>query len=302
MLARMGLLFDSFWRAVGYCLMPRIIALSLLPLILITLVAAGGAHFYWAAAVAWMQAMLEGASWLQLLWGWLQHFGVSDLPVMLAPLLVLMLAIPVIVIVCVLVVALLMAPSIVSLVAQRRFERLERKHGGTFFTSVLWSLGSTLVALVALVLSMPLWLIPPLVLVLPPLIWGWLTYRVMAFDALAEHASKAERHEIFRRHRLSLLSIGVLTGLLGAAPGIVWASGVVFAAAFFVLVPAAIWIYTLVFAFSALWFTHYCLAALQSLRDQGGDGGARPVPAQSTIVGSAPPALSAPLPTDPQLP
>jgi hypothetical protein len=28
----------------------------------------------------------------------------------------------------------------------------------------------------------------------------------------------------------------------------------------------AIWIYTLVFAFSSLWFTHYCLAALAELR------------------------------------
>ena len=195
MLAGMGPLLDSFWRAVGYCLMPRIIALSLLPLILITLVAAGGAHFYWAAAVAWTQAQLEGANWLQLLWGWLHHFGVDNLPVMLAPLLVLMLAIPIIVIVCVLVVAVLMAPSIVSLVAQRRFEQLERKRGGTLFISVLWSLGSTLAAILALVLSMPLWLVPPLVLVLPPLIWGWLTYRVMAFDALAEHASKPERRD-----------------------------------------------------------------------------------------------------------
>jgi hypothetical protein len=31
-------------------------------------------------------------------------------------------------------------------------------------------------------------------------------------------------------------------------------------------VPLAIWIYTLVFAFSSLWFTHYCLSALQTLR------------------------------------
>ena len=42
MLARMGLFIDSFWRAVGYCLMPRVIALSLLPLVLITVVALGG--------------------------------------------------------------------------------------------------------------------------------------------------------------------------------------------------------------------------------------------------------------------
>jgi hypothetical protein len=38
------------------------------------------------------------------------------------------------------------------------------------------------------------------------------------------------------------------------------------AAAFVILVPLAIWIYTLVFALSSLWFAHYCLAALQALR------------------------------------
>lgn len=73
---------------------------------------------------------------------------------------------------------------------------------------------------------------------------------------LADHASRAERAEIFRRYRMSLLGIGVLSGYLGAAPAMVWASGVLFAAAFFVLIPLAIWIYTLVFAFSSLWFAH----------------------------------------------
>ena len=103
-------------------------------------------------------------------------------------------------------------------------------------------------ALLALLFSVPLWLVP-LVLVLPPLIWGWLTYRVMAFDALAEHASKDERREVLRRYRVTLLGMGILTGYLGAAPSIVWASGVVFAAAFVVLLPLAIWIYTLVLRF-----------------------------------------------------
>jgi hypothetical protein len=108
--------------------------------------------------------------------------------------------------------------------------------------------------------------------VLPPLIWGWLTYRVMAFDALAEHADREERLLILRRHRLPLLVIGLISGYLGAAPAIVWASGLVFAAAFAVLIPVGIWIYTLVFAFSSLWFAHYCLAALNDVR------GAKPPP------------------------
>jgi hypothetical protein len=151
-------------------------------------------------------------------------------------------------------------------VAKRRFPQLEKKHGGSLLTSVVWSLGSTALALLALVISLPLWLVPPLILLLPPLIWGWLTYRVMAFDALSEHASREERREIFRRHRMWLMGIGVLTGYLGAAPSVVWASGALFAAAFVILVPVAIWIYTLVFAFASLWFAHYGLAALEKLR------------------------------------
>jgi hypothetical protein len=85
---------------------------------------------------------------------------------------------------------------------------------------------------------------------------------------LADHATRPERRVIFRRHRTWLLGMGVMTGYLGAAPSIVWASGVLFAAAFVVLVPIAIWIYTLVFAFSCLWFSHYCLAALERLREE----------------------------------
>ena len=60
--------------------------------------------------------------------------------------------------------------------------------------------------------------------------------------------------------------MGVLTGYLGAAPSLVWASGALMIVFAPLLVPQAVWIYTLVFAFSALWFAHYALAALQTLR------------------------------------
>ncbi len=269
----MSLFLDAFWRAAAYCLHPRVIMLSLAPLVLMVALALGLGWLYWDAAVTGMRALLESWSLLSVLWAWLAAFGVGDVNSVLAPLIVLFAALPVLVIVCLIAVAVLMAPALVGLVAQRRFATLERLRGGSVFTGLLWSLGSTLLAVVALVLSLPLWLIPPLVLVLPPLIWGWLTYRVMAYDVLAEHASAAERREIFRRHRGWLLAIGVITGYMGAAPSLLWASGVVFAAAFVVLVPLAVWIYTLVLAFAALWFAHYGLSALEQLRAQ-----AAPVP------------------------
>ncbi|MBC7434643.1 MAG: EI24 domain-containing protein, partial [Bdellovibrionales bacterium] len=255
------MILDSFWRAVAYCLHPRVIALSFLPLILMVAFALGLGYFFWEPTLTWVRASLDSWSILSALWAWLNGMGAGSLKVVLVPLIVIFVVTPVIVMLSLLIVAVLMTPALNALVAERRFPHLERKKGGSLLMSVVWSLGSTLLALIAMIVSIPLWLVPPLILVLPPLIWGWLTYRVMAFDALADHASVAERRELFRRHRGWLLGIGVMTGYLGMAPTMVWASGALFAAAFVVLVPVAIWIYTLVFAFSSLWFSHYCLAA-----------------------------------------
>ncbi len=262
----MTLFFDSFWRAAAYCVRPRVIALSFLPLILMVALALGLGYYFWEPALDWVRAGLEASSVVNSVWDWLQSVGAGSIKMVLAPLVVIFAVTPVIVVLSLLLVAVLMTPALTHLVAERRFPQLERKHGGSLVKSLLWSFGSTLLAVVALVVSIPLWLVPPLVLVLPPLIWGWLTYRVMAFDALAEHASEPERQVLFKQHRVRLLSIGVVCGFLGAAPSLLWASGALFAAAFVILVPVAIWIYTLVFAFSSLWFAHYCLAALQTLR------------------------------------
>lgn len=266
MLGRMRLLFDSFWRAVAYCLRPRVMLLSVVPLLLMAGVSLGLGYFYWDDALGAVRQWLEASTLIEGISSWLQSMGFGNLTSALAPLIVIFAVTPLIVVLSLLVVALLMAPALTALVADRRFPALERLHGGSFLASLGWSLMSALLALVALLVSVPLWLIPPLILVLPPLIWGWLTYRVMAFDALATHASREERTEIFRRHRLPLLGIGVFCGYLGAAPSLIWASGALLAAAFVILVPIAIWIYTLVFALSSLWFAHYCLAALQALR------------------------------------
>jgi hypothetical protein len=151
-------------------------------------------------------------------------------------------------------------------VAERRFVDLERRQGAGWWQASWRSLANTAVALIALVVSLPLWLIPPLFIVLPPLIWGWLTYRVMSFDALAEHASAEERHAVLRAHRWPLLGMGIVAGYLGAAPSVLWAASaatVIFAP---LLMPVAVWLYTMVFVFSALWFAHYALAALARLR------------------------------------
>jgi len=259
-------LVDSFWRAVAYCLHPRVIALSLLPLVVSGLLVFGFMFFFWESAIAGVRSTLESWLLVESLLQWLDSMGMQGFRSALAPIIVLAGVLPVVVLLSLLLVALCMTPAIVRLVAERRFPLLEKKRGGTMLQSAFASLGATLVALVLLLLSIPLWLIPPLVMVLPPLIWGWLTYRVFGFDVLAEHASADERRALLREHRIPMLVMGVVCGYLGAAPSLIWAVGAmaVIMAPFLVL--AAIWLYTLIFAFSTAWFTHYALAALQARR------------------------------------
>ncbi len=259
-------LFDSAWRAAAYCVHPQVIFLSLLPLVLIAGLAFGLGYFFWEEALDAVSGAFTSWELLSALFKWLDSIGMGGLRAFLVPMVVVLLATPVLVVLSLLSVALLMVPAMLKLVAKRRFPTLKERHGGSFAGSLFVSFSATVIALLALVVSVPFWLIPPVVLIVPPLIWGWLTYRVMSYDMLAEHASKDERRQLVSRHRPSLLVIGIVTGYLGAAPSLVWVTGAMFIPLAPVLVPVAIWIYTLVFAFSALWFAHYALSALQELR------------------------------------
>ncbi len=260
-------LFDAFWRAAAYCVHPRVILWSLLPLVV-----GGGAvallgWAYWEGTVATVRGALEEWELVAAMLQWLESIGANQLRTLMAPLIVVALSVPVVVVATLLLVALFVSPAVVGMVAARRFPTLERRRGAAWWQGLLWALACTVAALVALVLSIPLWFVPPLVLVLPPLIWGWLTCRVFAFDVLAAHATAPERRFVLRNRRWSLLTMGVVCGYIGALPSLLWAASA--AALIFapLLVVLSVWMYTLVFAFAASWFAHFTLAELQRLRD-----------------------------------
>ncbi len=277
----MSAVFDAAWRAAAYCLLPRVILLSLLPLLLAAGITFALGWFFWEAALASTRGALESWALLDMLLRWIEELGGANLKAMLVPLIIVFLASPVVVVLSLLLVAVFITPAATRLVVRRRFAGLEALRGAGWLYAGLRSLGNTAIALVALVVSLPLWLIPPLFVVLPPLIWGWLTYRVLSFDVLAEYASGEERHAVLNEHRWPLLAMGVAAGYMGAAPSVLWAASaatVIFAP--FVL-PLAVWLYTVVFVFSALWFAHYALAALVKLR---GPGSLPPAAFDGTVI------------------
>ena len=94
-----------------YCLHPRVIALSVLPLIIMAVVSLGLGYFFWDAAVAAVRANLESFELVSTMVRWLEGLGLNNLRLVLAPVLLLFLAIPVIVIASLLFVAVFMTPS-----------------------------------------------------------------------------------------------------------------------------------------------------------------------------------------------
>jgi len=109
-------------------------------------------------------------------------------------------------------------PTIVRLVSARHFPALERRRGGTWH-------GSVRNALVAVAVFVPLWLASFLLLAVPPLylavswcITGWLNQRLFGYDALAEHADRAELAALLRARRGRLLLLGVLLAPLTLVP------------------------------------------------------------------------------------
>src|SRR5450830_1491035 len=104
----MNLFLDSFPKVIPQTLRPRVIALSFLPLVLMVALALGLGYYFWEGALDWVRAALEGSSFINNIWAWLQSVGAGSLKLVLAPLIVIFAVTPVIVVLSLLLVAVLM--------------------------------------------------------------------------------------------------------------------------------------------------------------------------------------------------
>jgi hypothetical protein len=198
---------------------------------------------------------------------WLQSIGLGSLRSIVVPLFALLLLLPLMIVTAMIFIGVAAMPFIVRHVGGRHFPQLEKKQGGSILGGVLKALGAFGMFLVAWLCILPLYVFPPLAGIATVLLWGWLTSRVMSYDALADYASAEELAALQREHRWQLMAIGVVSGLAGSLPALVWVGGAAAAIAFFpILLAASIWVYVVIFIFTGLWFEYYCLQALAQLR------------------------------------
>ena len=195
--------------------------------------------------------------------------GMGVLKTIIVPLLSMLVLLPLMIVTSMVFMGVAGMPPIVRHVSQRQYPDLEMKRGGSFMGSVMINLTGFAVFVPLWIVSLPLYAFAPLAVLAQVLLWGWLTSRVMAYDALADHASDAEMATIVRSHRRPLMIIGMISGAAGALPGLAWIGGAVVSVLLFPLLAAlSVWLFTLVFIFTGLWYQYYCLQALEELRAQ----------------------------------
>lgn len=260
-------------RSLGLALVgtmhPKMLWLSFRPFLIVSIFWGVVIWLIWSPALEMLRTFLTASiftSWIQ---SGLEYVGFDEARAWIAPLFLVILLIPIITISLLVFIAFSTVPAVVDSVAkQKAYEGLVRIKGGSFVGSFFYTLWSALICLALVMLTLPVWWIPPLFAILPPLLWGWLTMRLMAYDVLLDHATPEERNQLLEEHRWTLLGMGVVAGMIGAVPTFFWATSVLALVLFPFVSFVALWIYSLIFIFSALWFSHFLLHALKQLRQK----------------------------------
>lgn len=197
---------------------------------------------------------------------WLVTVGLVSLKVWLAPLLAAALLLPASGILGVAIAAVFVMPLVLRHLKQSHYGDVSEQGRLGFVVSGWNAIWVMFVFAVGWVFTMPLWLLPPLAVLLPIAWWTFAFTRMLRLDALADFATPDERRQLIGLHMGEFWLLGLICALLSLLP------------------PA--WFFLPVF--SSLLFAHFGLDALRELR-------ARTLP-------PAAPSSASPAPSVPSLP
>ncbi len=258
---------NAYGRALLSQLHGRMLLLSIVPFILSVLVWGVLLYLGMQPLLDWLHAAFTEYDGFRASGSWLSSWGLAALKTVVVPFVALLLLLPLMILTALIFMGVAAMPFIVCHVGGRHFPALEKKRGGSLLGSVGMALRCFALFAAIWFCTLPLYFVPPLALLAQVLLWGWLTSRVMAYDALADYASEDERKQLMHERRWQLLAIGAVSGAAGALPGLLWLGGAAIAVVFFpFLAAASIWLYVLIFIFTGLWFEYYCLEALARQR------------------------------------
>ena len=170
--SRMNDLLRSFARALANAFHPRMLWLTFMPFVVATAGWGILLWFFWQTLTGAASGWLDGWAFTSTLYRLFDSVGFSSLHAVIAPFLVVVMSIPLIVVTVLLLIATMSMPSVIKLLMRRQYATLETRRGGSWYGSLGHSVVTTVVCLVLLVVTLPLWLIPLRFALIPPLLWG----------------------------------------------------------------------------------------------------------------------------------
>jgi hypothetical protein len=206
---------------------------------------------FWTPLTDWLTLQAQDWGVLGTVDQWLLAAGLFSIKLWLVPVLAAIILLPIAGVVGVAVAAVFVMPIVLNHVAGHDYPAIARLGRHATAVSIWNALWVMIVFALGWVLTLPLWLLPPLGVALSVFWWTFAFSRMMRVDAIVEHATADERKSLIARHNGGFWALGLICSLLNLLP------------------PA--WIVLPVF--SALLFAHYGLAALQRARQNS------PVPA-----------------------
>ncbi|AJP48100.1 hypothetical protein PG1C_05755 [Rugosibacter aromaticivorans] len=164
--------------------------------------------FIWAHGLMLMTQIVPQLPWSG--WEWVAHWAAVFLLLAAFASLIYLTAL--------FLVAVVVLPYLIIYVAARDYPDLVRHGENAFWRSLINTLVAGCVFLFGGLLSLPLLLIPGVVLVLPLFWTAWLNQRTFRVDALAEHATAAELTQLVNDKKSTFYLAGTGCALLAHVP------------------------------------------------------------------------------------
>lgn len=208
---------------------PRMLWLMVWPMLVALAVWVTVALVFWTRLALWIAGLLK--QWTEPVLGWVP-FDLGTAATIIANVMLLLLFVPLVYLTALFILGVFGMDKMVDHVAAQSFPALERRRGGGTAGSVWNAIVSLAGMTLMFIVSLPLWLVPPLgpIVLLAILTWG--NQRLLRYDALAVHAEPAEMARIFHERRGALYALGFLLALFAYVPLVQFFGPVVFGLAF----------------------------------------------------------------------
>ena len=208
---------------------PRMLWLMVWPMLVSLTLWGIAALVLWTRLAFWLAQRLQ--QWLEPAAAFIR-FDLGDAALIAAHVVLFLLFVPLVYVTALFILGVFGMQKMVDHVAARSFPALQRRRGGGAAGSA-WNGIVALLGMAGMFLvSLPLWILPPLWPLIPLVILAWVNQRLLRYDALAEHADAAEMARIFRERRAGMYLLGLLLALAAYVPLVGLIAPVVFGLAY----------------------------------------------------------------------